>query len=97
MLFTPLSQTVTPSRTPSPPSSVMYFMDGPFWILIIALQMLSINADLVILEWYPDISLREFLPLPESRSVIQYVGFDNCHESNFYLSNTLLSSIPTSI
>src|SRR6218665_3305577 len=25
----PLSQTVTPSRTPSP-SSVMYFMDGPY-------------------------------------------------------------------
>src|SRR6218665_1355653 len=31
MLFTPspLSQTVTPSRTPSPPSSVTYCMDGP--------------------------------------------------------------------
>ena len=28
MLFTPLSQTVTPSRTPSP-SSVTYLMDGP--------------------------------------------------------------------
>jgi len=25
----PLSQTVTPSRTPSTPSSVTYFMDGP--------------------------------------------------------------------
>ena len=31
MLLTPLplSQTVTPSRTP-PPSSVTYFMDGPY-------------------------------------------------------------------
>src|SRR6218665_2563109 len=28
----PLSQTVTPSRTPSP-SSVTYFMDGPFYHL----------------------------------------------------------------
>ena len=25
----PLSQTVTPSRTPSTPSSVTHFMDGP--------------------------------------------------------------------
>ena len=29
MLFTSLSQTATPSRTPSP-SSVTYFMDGPY-------------------------------------------------------------------
>jgi len=31
MLLTPppLSQTVTPSRTPTHPSSVTYFMDGP--------------------------------------------------------------------
>jgi len=34
MLLTPLplSQTVTPSRTPSP-LSVTYFMDGPYWRL----------------------------------------------------------------
>jgi len=34
---------------------------------------------------------------PESWSVIQSVGGDNCHESDFYLGNALLSSIPTSI
>ena len=33
----------------------------------------------------------------DSWSVIQYVGCDKCHESNFYLSNALFSSIPTSI
>ena len=34
---------------------------------------------------------------PDFWSVIQAVGGDNCYESNFWLSITLLSSIPTSI
>jgi len=34
---------------------------------------------------------------PKSWSVIQSVGGDNRHESNFYLGNALLSSNPTSI
>jgi len=34
---------------------------------------------------------------PVQNSVIQCVGCDNCHESNFYVGNALLSSIPTSI
>jgi len=33
----------------------------------------------------------------ESPSVIQSVGGDNCHESNFYLGIALFSSILTSI
>ena len=39
---------------------------------------------------YPEIS-------PDIPPDIPYVGGDNCHESNFYLSNALLSSIPTLI
>ena len=37
MLFTPspLSQTVTPSRTPSLPSTVTYFLDGPHGVLTV--------------------------------------------------------------
>jgi len=34
---------------------------------------------------------------PQSSSIIQAVGGDNCYESNFYSSIALLSSIPTSI
>jgi len=48
----------------------------------------------------PDFSTPRTLPpdfSPQSWSVNQVVGSDNCYESNFYLSITLFSSIPTSI
>src|SRR6218665_576438 len=48
--------------------------------------------------WDSDFRPRTFLQdSPQSRSVNQAVGSDNCYESNFYLNIALLSPIQTSI
>ena len=43
----PLSQTVTLSQTPSPPWSVTYFMDGPFWPVWVRDFLDCLNAHLM--------------------------------------------------
>ena len=45
----------------------------------------------------PDIPPHFHPSFPQSWSVSQAVGSDNCYEYNFYVSIALLSSLPTSI
>src|SRR6218665_2390228 len=49
------------------------------------------------IRWYLNISPRHFSPSPLMLISYTIRRLDNCHESIFYLSNALLSSIPTSI
>src|SRR6218665_2760465 len=58
----PLSQTVTPSRTPSPPSSVTYFMDSPTPFQWRTLGMANSNQKVIADEKYGQVNPRTSEP-----------------------------------
>jgi len=79
-----------------------YSMIWSFFLCVIYVvccnQVVNILNSHTWLRWYTDIPPRHF-PQTSSRTLNSYTVHrcDNCHESNFYWSSTLLSSIPTSI
>jgi len=78
-------------RTPSSNCVLHVVAGGGWWWNYCGASGLNVlNGGYGIQTFPPDFS-------PQSWSVIQAVGGDNCYESNFYLRIALLSSIPTSI